>query len=68
MTAVAELLAIPADRVLTPGANRSTQVPKLEKEARVSLLGSTAPTVIASGARAGEMLQASPLLLPAATA
>src|SRR5262245_35204659 len=51
----------------TPGANRSRQVPKLEKGARESA-PVEAPTVIAAGVRAGEKKQASKLLLPAATA
>src|SRR5437879_8041188 len=65
---VAVSLALPAERMLTPGAKRSRQVPKFEKPARVSLAGSTAPTVIAAGTRAGEALQASAFELPAATA
>ena len=47
----------------TPGANRSTHAPKLEKPARVSLLD-VAPTVMALAARAGEALQASLSSLP----
>jgi hypothetical protein len=43
--------------MLTPGANRSRQDPKLEKTARVSL-ESVAPTVRAAGADAGDELHA----------
>ena len=62
-----ELPGIHADVMLTPGANRSTQVPKFENDARVSVL-SVAPTVIASGVAAGEKVHASADELPAATA
>src|SRR5687767_15163107 len=57
--AVAEVMA-------TPGAKRSTHDPKFENVARVSDW-SVAPTVMASGARAGENVHASPFALPAAT-
>ena len=50
-----------------PGANRSTHVPKLEYDARASVLV-VAPTVRAAGSAAGEERQASALLFPAATA
>src|SRR5438046_1951960 len=55
------------DVMFTPGAKMSTHVPKLEKEARLSLM-SVAPTVMAPGTRAGEKLHALALLLPAAMA
>ena len=42
-----------ADTMLTPGANRSTHVPKFENDARMSVLP-VAPTVIAVGSDAGE--------------
>ena len=48
-----------------PGAKMSTHVPKFENDARVSVL-SVAATVIAAATRAGEVVQASVLLLPAA--
>src|SRR5215813_13364768 len=38
------------ERMFTPGANRSTQVPTLENDARLSPM-SVAPTVIAAGTR-----------------
>ena len=41
-----------------PGAKRSTHVPKFENEVLESL-GTVAPTVMACGARAGELRQAS---------
>ena len=37
----------------TPGANRSRQVPKFEKEARLIVAADVAPTVSASAARDG---------------
>src|SRR5437762_5688892 len=49
----------------TPGAKTSTQLPKLEKDARKSL-SSLAPTTSASVTSAGEPVQALTLLLPAA--
>src|SRR5262249_39113506 len=55
------------DTMLTPGAKMSTQVPKLENEARLSL-ASVAPTVIAAPTRAGESLHAFWFSLPAAIA
>src|SRR6266542_3314128 len=64
---VAVSLVIQDEVMLTPGAKMSTQVPKLENEARLSLM-SVAPTVIAAGTRAGLKLQALALLLPAAMA
>src|SRR2546425_917656 len=57
-----------SDVVFTPGAKISTHGPKLENDAMLSLM-SVAPTVSASGALAGEVLQASGAPeLPAATA
>jgi hypothetical protein len=50
-----------------PGAKMSRHVPKLEYEARASVVV-VAPAVNALVARAGEKLQAFALLLPAATA
>src|SRR3954464_2526106 len=68
---VPEIVFVPppsqSEVTLTPGAKRSTQEPKLEKDARRSVV-SVAPTVRAAGTRAGEVVQASALLLPAATA
>ena len=49
----------------TPGALISTQLPKLENEAELSLL-CVAPTVIALGAPDGERVHASAPSLPAA--
>src|SRR5689334_17283432 len=54
-----------SDLISTPGAKMSTQVPKLEKDARRSDR-SVAPTVMAAGSRAGDSLHASWLSLPAA--
>lgn len=54
------------DVIPEPGAKKSTQVPKFEYDARPSELV-VAATVIADGSRAGDVLQASTLLLPAAT-
>lgn len=54
------------DTMLTPGAMISAHVPKLEKDARASLM-SEAMTVIADGARAGDPLHAFLLSFPAAT-
>src|SRR5687768_7232341 len=51
----------------TPGANRSRQVPKFEDDDRASVI-IVEPIVSAFGVRAGEKLQASELLLPAAIA
>lgn len=49
-----------------PGAKMSTTDPKLEKDARSSVIV-VAPTVITSETRAGEVLMASALSFPAAT-
>ena len=54
------------DVMLVPGANRSTQGPKLEYEARASSLP-VAPTTIAVVTSEGENLHASELAFPAAT-
>ncbi len=67
-TAVAVSLAFDADRMSSPGANTSTQVPKLEKKERSSVSGPLAATVIASAVRPGEPKHASVLSLPAASA
>src|SRR5262249_51110946 len=62
---VAVLLEFQSDVMFTPGPKISTHVPKFENEARVSVL-SVAATVIAAATRAGDVVQASTLLLPAA--
>jgi hypothetical protein len=49
---------MPTDKTLTPGANTSTAAPKFENDAFASF-ASTAPTVIADGAEAGESFDAS---------
>src|SRR4029434_10411142 len=64
---VAVSLEDQVDLMLEPGAKMSTQVPKLEKDDRASLLV-VEPTVMAAGTRAGEEVQAVALELPAATA
>lgn len=51
-------LLIPTLKTLTPGANISTALPKLENEAFASF-PSMAPTVIADAAEAGEVFRAS---------
>ena len=51
-------LLIPTLRTFTPGANISTAVPKFEKDAFASF-PSMAPTVIADGAEAGDVFNAS---------
>ena len=53
--AVSEVLSAPP--TLVPGANRSTQLPKLLNDDRVSVI-SVAPTEIANAAEAGEFRQA----------
>jgi len=50
-----------------PGAKTSVHGPKFENDALFDVLVS-APTVTAAGTRAGEKVQASTLLFPAATA
>ena len=67
MVAVASSVSIPAEVISTPGAKRSTHEPWLLQDAAASA-SEVAPTVIASGARAGENWQASAPLFPAATA
>lgn len=59
-------LPIQALMMSWPGANKSTTDPKLEKDALASAMV-VAPIVLAEGARAGEVLRASVLELPAAT-
>jgi hypothetical protein len=55
-----------AEVIAEPGAKMSTQVPMFEKLERASVR-SVEPTVMASGVRAGLVLQAlAPLSLPAA--
>ena len=63
--AMAVVEAVPADVIPTPGAYRSTQAPKLEKDAWRSD-ASLAATVSALGTRAGELVHASTAELPAA--
>lgn len=58
-TLVATVEAMPTDRTLTPGPLTSTTDPKLEKLANWSLVASMAPTVMAWGADAGDVLRAS---------
>ncbi len=55
-----------AEEISAPGAKTSTNGPKLENEARASVI-SVAPTVMASATRFGVMLLASTLSLPADT-
>src|SRR5688572_20552717 len=64
---VALSLPMLAPRMLTPGAKMSTQEPKFENEARLSA-SSLAATVMADGSLAGDVLHASWLSLPAASA
>ena len=66
-TDVAELLAIPALRMLEPGAKRSMHVPQFENEERASV-EVVEPTVNAWGVLAGDWVQASASSLPAETA
>ena len=65
MVFVALSLPIHADVMSTPGAKKSTAMPKFEKGALVSAL-SMAPMVSASLTRAGDAVSAFALLLPAA--
>ena len=67
MVLVAVSLVFHDEVMLDPGAKISTHVPKFEKDERASVLV-VEPTVIAVATRAGEELQASALLLPAAIA
>src|SRR5690348_4676965 len=55
-----------AEVMFSPGAKMSTQLPKLENDARASVLV-VAPTVMADGVLAGDTLQAFSFELPAAT-
>src|SRR5262249_55567475 len=64
---VAVSLVFHDEVMFTPGAKMSVQVPKLENDARASLM-SVAFTVIAAATRAGEKLHASALELPDAMA
>ncbi|KAG7057949.1 alkaline protease [Colletotrichum scovillei] len=59
-------LSSPSERTATPGANTSTRLPKLEKDARVRFQ-SAAATVKARAARAGERWLASWFRFPADT-
>ncbi len=64
---VAVTLLIHVDVMSLPGAKRSVQLPKLEKEARASV-SEVALTVIASATRAGVKLHALEPALPEAIA
>ena len=64
---VAVSLVFHDEVMLEPGAKISTQVPKFEKDERASVLV-VEPTVMALATRAGDEVQASVLLLPAAIA
>jgi hypothetical protein len=66
MVFVAVFDPIQADKMLVPGANVSTHVPKFEKPDRASLFALD-PTQIPKGAEAGEKVHAFALLFPAAT-
>ena len=67
MVLVAVLLVYHDEVIDEPGAKMSTQVPMLENDERASVFV-VEPTVIADGARAGDLVHASlPLSLPAAT-
>lgn len=66
MVLVAVLVVCHAEVMVEPGANRSRQVPWLEKEERASDWV-VAPTVRAFATRAGERVQALVFSLPAAT-
>ena len=63
---MAASLAITDDVIASPGANSDRHRPQFENPARASELVD-APTAMAVGARAGDTLQASTALLPAAT-
>jgi hypothetical protein len=67
MVLIAEGLPIQVEVIEVPGAKMSTTDPKLEYEARARL-DWMAATVKALAAEAGDVLAASTLLLPAATA
>src|SRR2546423_9634004 len=62
---VAVSLVFQDEVMLEPGAKISRQVPTLENDERASVLV-VEPTVIAAATRAGDCVQASVLLLPAA--
>ena len=62
---VAVSLVFQDEVMLEPGAKMSRQVPKLENDERASVLV-VEPTVIAFATRAGDVVHASVLLLPAA--
>src|SRR5258705_329233 len=64
---VAVSLVFHEDVMLEPGAKISTHVPKFENDERASVVV-VEPTVIALATRAGDELQASALLFPAAIA
>src|SRR5262249_31992209 len=64
---VAVSLVFQAEGMDEPGATMSRQVPMFENDDRASVLV-VEPTVIAAGTRAGDVLHASALSLPAATA
>src|SRR5262245_19674482 len=64
---VAVSLVFQAEVIELPGAKRSRHVPKLENEALASVLV-VAPIVFAAATRAGEVVHASALELPAAIA
>jgi hypothetical protein len=64
-TALAVLLVIPTLSTFTPGAKTSTAAPKFENEALISVLASIAPTVIADGVEAGDVVFASTYSLSA---
>jgi hypothetical protein len=66
MMLVEVVLVIQALMTSCPGAKTSITFPKLENEARAPAIV-VAPTVMAEGARAGEVVPASALLFPAAT-
>ena len=64
---VAVSLVFHDDVMLLPGAKMSRQGPKFENDARASVIV-VAPTVMAFGTRAGDVVQAFTLLFPAAIA
>src|SRR6185295_12847108 len=64
---VAVSLVFHDEVILLPGAKMSTHVPKFENDERASVVV-VEPTVIALATRAGDVLQASTLSLPAAIA
>lgn len=67
MVLVASAPSIQAEVMPLPGAKISTQIPQLENDDRSSMLV-VDPTVMASEAEAGDVVQASAFSLPAATA